>query len=195
MKMQSLISVVLLSSIFGGFVGAISVYGIFLHRVQDVVRAQRIQIEDAHGAIRATLAAEQDGSVFLRLLSPDSRGAIRLGEQSQDAKANAGIGSSPVLEFNTKDGLTALRMSANGEDNGVIAFSDRKRENTMLLGHFPLQTDFDFGDPKYEWGLHIRREHGETGVGIVDGYGLPVDYISPVPHSNRTVAQTPIKPK
>jgi len=195
MKMRSLISVVVLSSIFGGFVGAISVYEIFLHCTQDVVRAQRIQIEDNHGAIKATLAAEQDGSVFLRFLSPDDRGSIRLGEQGHDARANAGTGSAPILEFNTKDGLTALRMSADREDNGIIAFSDRKRENTMLLGHFPLQTDFVPGKPKYEWGLHIRREHGETGVGIVDGDGLPVDYISPFPHSNRTVSQIPIKSK
>jgi hypothetical protein len=195
MKMRFFIPVVLLSSIFGGLVGAISVYGILLHRTQDVVRAQRIQIEDAHGAIKATLGTEQDGSVFLRFLSPDAHGAIRLGEQRQDAKANAGTGSAPILEFNAKDGLTALRMSADREDNGFISFSDSKRENTMLLGHFPLQTDFVPGNPKYEWGLHIRREHGETGVGIVDGDGLPVDYISPVPHSNRAVAHIPIKPK
>ncbi|MGB6192439.1 MAG: hypothetical protein WBF42_08230 [Terracidiphilus sp.] len=195
MKMQSLMPVALLSSILGGFVGAISVYEILLHRTQDVVRAQRIQIEDAHGAIKATLAAEEDGSVFLRFLSPDDRGAIRLGEQGHGARANAGTASVPILEFNTKNGLTAIRMSANREGNGIIAFSDSKRENTMLLGHFPLQTDFVPGNPKYEWGLHIRREHGETGVGIVDDDGLPVDYISPVPHSNRTVAQIPTKPK
>ncbi len=183
--MQILIPIVLLSSLFGGVVGAVLSYEICFHRTLDVVRAHQIQIEDTHGAIKATLAAEQDGSVYLRFLAPDNQGGIRLGEQSQDAKGNAGAGTAPILEFNTKDGLTALRMSADIEDNGFIAFNDRKRENTMLIGHFPLQTDFAQGDPKHEWGLHIRREHGETGIGIIDTPGLPVDYISPVPHTNR----------
>jgi hypothetical protein len=182
MKMQPLIPVVLLSSLFGGALGTALGYEIFLHRTQDVVRAHQIQIEDAHGTIKATLAADQDGSVFLRFLGPDNQEAMRLGEQSRGAKANAGTGPAPILEFNTKEGLTALRISADSKDDGVIAFSDSKRENTMLVGHFPLQTDFALGDPKYEWGLHIRREHGETGVGIVDSSGLPVDYVSPAPH-------------
>ena len=182
MKMHSLIIVVLLSSLCGGIVGAVSVYELFLHRTQDVVRARQIQIEDSHGTIKATLAAEQDGSAFLRFLGPDNRTAIRIGKQSQGGRANAGTGPASLLEFNTKDGLTALRMSVDSEDNGVITFSDSKRENTILLGRFPLQTDFALGNPKYEWGLHINREHGETGVGIVDSANLPVDYLSPVPH-------------
>jgi hypothetical protein len=182
MKMQIVIPIVLLSSLCGGVFGAVLENEIVFHRTQDIVRAHQIQIEDIHGAIKATLAAEPDGSVYLRFLAPDSQGGIRLGEQGQDEKANAGTGPAPILEFSTKDGQSALRISADREDNGLIAFSDRKRENTLLLGHFPLQTDFASGSAKHEWGLHIRREHGETGVGILDTPGLPVDYISPVPH-------------
>lgn len=183
MKIQSLIPVVLLSSLLGGVVGAVFVYEIFIHRTQDVVRAHQIQIEDSHGVVKATLAAEQNGSVLLRFLAPDDRPTISLGEQGQDAKATAGKDSLPVLELNTMDGLTALRMSADSGGNGFIAFSDSKRENTMLLGHFPLQTDYALGSPKYEWGLHIRRANGETGLGIVDSPGLPASYISPAPHT------------
>ena len=193
MKMRFLIPVVLLSSIFGGVVGAILVSEIFLHRTRDVVRTQRIQIEDAHGAVKATLAAEQDGSVFLRFLSSDDYQSIRLGEQVHDAQSNARASTTPVLEFNTKDGGTAFRISTDREDNGVVAFSDRKRENTILLGHFPFPTDFGPNTPKYEWGLNIGREHGETGIGIVDREGLPVDYISPVTHSKKTASPTPIR--
>jgi hypothetical protein len=170
-------------------------YEIFLHRTLDVVRAHQIQIEDSHGAIKATLAAEQDGGVYLRFLAPENQGGIRLGEQGQDTRTNAGTDPAPILEFNTKNGLTALRMSADSEDNGFIAFSDRKRENTMLLGHFPLPTDLTADKPMYEWGLHVRREHGETGVGIVDTLGLPVDYISPVPHTNGSGVNIAIKAK
>lgn len=181
MKMNLLIPVVLLSSLCGGAVGAISVYEILLHRTVDVVRAHRIQIEDANGATKATLATEQNGSVYLRLFAPDNRESVLLGEPGQGARSDAGAVPEPALEF-SKDGQPTLRISADSRSNGIIAFSDRQRENTMLLGYFPLPTDLTTGGPKYEWGLHIKREHGETGIGIVDSPGLPVDYISPVPH-------------
>lgn len=182
MNMRSLLSVALLSSFCGGVFGAALVYEFFLHRTLDVVRAHQIQIEDAHGTLKATLAAESSGSTYLRFLAPDNREAILLGEQMQNARGNAEVAPAPIFEFN-QGGQTALRISADSSNNGVIAFSDRQRENTMLLGYFPFPADLTTAEPRYEWGLHIRREHGETGIGIVDSPGLPVDYISPVPHT------------
>jgi hypothetical protein len=182
MKMTYLIPVILLSSLCGGAVGAISMYEILLHRTVDVVRARRLQIVDANGATKATLATEQNGSVYLRFLASDNRESIFLGEPGQVAQSDTGASPEQVLEF-SKDGHAALRLSTDSRSNGIIAFSDSKRENTMLLGYFPFPADLTTGEPKYEWGMHIRREHGETGIGIVDSPGLPVEYVSPVPHA------------
>jgi hypothetical protein len=181
MNMKVVIPVVLLSSLCSGVAGAIVMYEVFLHRTLDIVRAHRILIEDANGATKATLASEQSGSVYLRFLAPDNREAIALGEPGKGAGSNAEVDPGPVLAL-SHSGHVALRIAADSRDNGIIAFSDRQRENTMLLGYFPLPGDLAAEKLKYEWGLHIKREHGETGIGIVDSPGLPVDYVLPVPH-------------
>ena len=198
MKMRLLLPIVLVNSLCGGFIGAISMYEFLLHRTLDVVHAHQIQIEDSRGVTRVNLSADQNGNTSLRFFSPHSEEMMLIGLKEQKANPNAEIESTPVIELNTanKDSrLTALRLSANSKGSALIEFSDAQRDDTMLFGHFPLPTDLTAAKPMYEWGLNISREHGETGVGIVDALGLPVNYISPVPHSNRTVAQIPIKPK
>jgi hypothetical protein len=195
MKVQTSISVVILSSLCSAILGTALGYEIFSHRAIDVLRVHQIQIEDSQGAIKAKFQVEKDGGAYLRFLTPDKQDAVVLGEPGNGSISNTRTVPAPVLQFNAQSGRQALRISTDSADNGIVAFSDLNRENTLLLGYFPLPEQPPASGTKYAWGLHVRREHGETGVGIIDTSGLPVDYISPVPHTNRTVAQIPIKPK
>jgi hypothetical protein len=181
MKTRSLIFVILSSSLCSGILGAVLGCELFRHSVVDIMRVHQIQIEDSQGRIKAKLHVEKDGGAYLRFLTPDMQDAVVLGESGNDSMSAPRTAPAPVLQFNAQSGRGALRISTDSSDNGIVAFSDFKRENTLLLGYYPLpEQPAAASGTKYAWGLHVRREHGETGVGIIDTPGLPVDYISPV---------------
>jgi hypothetical protein len=76
-------------------------------------------------------------------------------------------------------------MSTTEGDNGILAFDSKDRVSTLLLGYYDIGGDVrPLNADRFAWGLHISREHGETGVGIVDTQGLPAFYISPAPRQD-----------
>ena len=135
-------------------------------------RIRKVSLERI-SALKAT------GGVYLRFLTPDQKDSVLLGVQGGSAPSSVADSSTPLLQLNARSGRPALSISTFNED-GIIAFSDEKRDNTMLLGHFPLPEHRTVTGNLFAWGLHIRREHGETGIGIIDRPGLPVGYICPV---------------
>jgi hypothetical protein len=179
MKMQVSLYTVCLPSFCSAALGMALGFEIFSHMAIHVLRVRHIQIEDSEGAIKATLQVE-NGGTYLRFLTPDKNDAVVLGESELHDTLSNRVVVTPNLQFNDRNGQSSLRISTDKAGNGFLAFDDAKRVNTMVLGHFPLSEQ---PAPRYAWGVSISREYGETGVGIVDTPGLPVDYISPVPHA------------
>jgi hypothetical protein len=179
MKMTTLFPIILLTSICSAVLGTVLGYELFQHRSIDELRVHQIEIEDSDGKPRAHLGVEGDGGVYLRFLTPDQKDSVLLGVQGGSVPSSIVDSSTPLLQLNARNGRPALSISTFNED-GIVAFSDEKRDNTMLLGHFPLPEQQTVTGNLFAWGLHIRREHGETGIGIIDRPGLPVGYISPV---------------
>lgn len=185
MKTAYLLSSAALISLCSAFLGGVLSYEFFCHRPIENLRVRNIEIEDSKGQVRAGLGAEEDGSAHLRFLSLHQEPLLLIGTEVEDSNSKAGARQLPSIQLNAQDGGRAITMSTSEGGNGILAFDSKDRSNTLLLGYYGIDGDVrPLNADRFAWGLHISREHGETGVGIVDMQGFPAVYISPAPRQD-----------
>jgi hypothetical protein len=185
MKTVHLLISAALISLFSAFIGGMISYELFCHRPIEDLRIRHLEIEDSKGQIRAGLGTKEDGNAQLRFLSPHQEPLLLIGTEVEDSGSKAEIRQLPFVRLNAQDGGRAIEMFTTKGGNGTLAFDSKDTFNTLMLGYYGINGDFQPLDgDHFAWGLRIHRENGETGVGIVDKSGLPVTYISPVPNQD-----------
>jgi len=185
MKTVYLLSAAAVISLFSASVGGLLTYEFLCHRTIENLRVRHLEIEDSKGRVLAGLGAEEDGSARLRFLSPHQEPLLLIGTEVEYPGSKAETKQRPFIQLNAQGGGRAVTMSTTEGDNGILAFDSKDRVSTLLLGYYDIGGDVrPLNADRFAWGLHISREHGETGVGIVDTQGLPAFYISPAPRQD-----------
>jgi len=185
MKTVYLLSAAAVISLFSACAGGLLTYEFLCHRTIETLRVRHLEIEDSKGRVLAGLGAEEDGSARLRFLSTHQEPLLLIGTEVEDSSSKAEIKELPFVQLNAPDGRHAIEMYTYQGGNGVISFDSEKRSSTLMLGYYGVNGCIrPVGGDHFAWGLHISREYGETGVGIVDKSGFPAEYISPVPNQN-----------
>jgi len=182
MKTTHLVTVVAITALCSAFIGGAISYEFLQKLPVEVLRVQSIEIEDSNGRVRGRLGSEKDGAVLLRFMTPDQRLVLSLGEQGQGSTVDPEATLAPMIQMNGKDGRRSITMTTFNNGNGILAFDGEKRLSTLLLGYYPLADDVAGKNP-FAWGLAVKREYGETGVGIVGKAGPPAIYVAPQPLS------------
>ncbi|MGD0940253.1 MAG: hypothetical protein ABR905_11125 [Terracidiphilus sp.] len=185
MKTVYLLSAAAVISFFSASAGGLLTYKFLCHKTIEKLRVQHLEIEDSKGRVLAGLGDEEDGSARLRFLSPHQEPLLLIGTQVEDFGSKAGARQLPFIQLNAQDGGRAVTMSTTEGDNGIIAFDSQNRVSTLLLGYYDIGGDVrPLKADQFAWGLRVIREHGETGVGIVEKQGFPAVYISPAPRQD-----------
>lgn len=185
MKTVYLLSSAALISLCSAFLGGVITYEFLCHRPIENLRVRNLEIEDSKGRVLAGLGAENDGSAHLRFLSPHQEPLLLIGTEVENPSSKAETEQRPFIRLDGPDRRHAIEMSTYQGGNGVISFDSEKRSSTLLLGYYGIDGDVRPVDgDHFAWGLHISREHGETGIGIVDKSGFPATYISPRSNPN-----------
>jgi hypothetical protein len=177
MKNTTLFFAAALISLFSALLGGALSYQLFRYRTHGYLKVQGIEIVDSNGHLRSRLGTEKDGGAYLRFISPEREPVLSIGIQGTSTEAQSV--SAPILQMNNKRDHQAITMTTTQGGNGIIAFDSEKRQNTLLLGYYGLIGETNETGFQYAWGLAVKREHGETGVGIVDQPGFPAIYVSP----------------
>jgi hypothetical protein len=183
MKTRNLLIVVAVTAFLSALVGGAISYEFFRLHPSEVLRAQSIEIEDSNGQVRGRLGSEKDGGVFLRFVTPEQKTVLSLGEQGRGSDSDAESALTPIIQMNAKDGRRAVTMTTSNESNGVLAFDSEKRWNTLVLGYYPIDEMSLSGKNLFAWGLAVKRDYGQTGIGIIDKAGPPAIYVAPQPSS------------
>jgi hypothetical protein len=171
--------VLLMACTLAGFVGAYCAALLLSRRSPKLIQAQRLELTDTQGNVRASFSAGASGSVVLTMLSKHGRPAIEL-------EVDEGGAPKRKLTFYADDGrpITTLLVGAN--ERGGLVFSSETTANQVSVGYSPVgDVDNDLG----AWGLRIAGpNHTSSGVFAFTRNGKLIGFKAPLepPHSAET---------
>jgi len=167
--------------VLSGIVGAYSMMLLQEHKANgDALQVHKLELIDAHKGVRAVFSVEDDGSVFLRMLSKESVPVIELG-----VNENPG----PYKQYTPSGGLTirdgagtpAIRLRTLDKGEAALSFSSTSNPDLVGVGYTHYGDVID-GHDRGMWGLQIAGpNHQSTGVnvfsedGVLKGSTVPLE--------------------
>jgi hypothetical protein len=182
MKMKIIWGAVsLLLCVLSGIVGACSMTFLQERKAgRETLQVRRLEVIDAQKNVRAVFSVEDDGSVFLRMLSKEKAPVVELGvnENSGPYKLYTPSGS---LTIHDGAGTPAIRLRTIERGEGSLSFSSTNKEDQVAVGYMPYGDYVDKHGPGI-WGIQIAGpNHKSTGLnvfakdGVVQGFTAPLE--------------------
>ena len=172
--------------VLSGIVGAYSVTVLQDRRADGkTLQARRLELTDAQKNVRAVFSVEDDGSVFLRMLSKEKAPVVELGvnENPGPYKLYTPSGS---LTISDGAGTPAIRLRTVNKGEGSLSFSSTNKEDQVAVGYMPYGDVID-GHDRGMWGIQIAGPNRKsTGLnvfaqdGMVQGFTAPLEAPPPV---------------
>jgi len=174
--------VCLLSGITGGY-SAMSLQG--LRTTGKVLQAHKLELIDAQRNVRAVLSVEDDGSVFLRMLSKERLPVVELAV-NEDPGPYGLYTPSGSLTIRDGGGTPAIRLRTIGKGEATLSFSSTNNSDLVDVGYAHYGDVID-GHDRGMWGLHIvGPNHQSTGLnvvsmdGVLQGFTAPLEAPQPI---------------
>lgn len=167
--------------VLSGIVGAYSMLLLQEHKTNgETLQVHRLELIDAHKGVRAEFFVEDDGSVFLRMLSKENASVVELGvnENPGPYKQYTPSGS---LTIRDGTGTPAIRLRTLDKGEAALSFSSTGNPDLVGVGYSHYGDVID-GHDRGMWGLQIAGpNHQSTGVnvfaedGVLKGATVPLE--------------------
>ena len=164
--------------LLSGFVGALSV-ALLQNTTKETLQVRRLEITDIRSRVRAVLSVDDDGSVYLRMLSKDQKPIVTLGvnESLRGDQAYMPSGGLIISDVTGKPSI-GLRTIKKGE--GALTFASAQTSNQVTVGYSPYG-DFEDGHDRGAWGIQITGpDRKKAGLNVfatdgqLQGFTLPL---------------------
>jgi hypothetical protein len=166
--------------VLSGIVGAYSMMLLQEHRANgDTLQVHKLELIDAHKGVRAVFSVEDDGSVFLRMLSKENVPVVELGVNEDRGGAQNRYTPSGGLTIRDGGSTPVIRLRTVNKGDGTLSFSSARTEDQVAVGYMP------YGDAIGEhdlaiWGIAVRgANHQSTGVGVRTEDGIAQEFVGP----------------
>lgn len=170
--------------VLSGIIGAYSMLLLLEHKANgETLQVHKLELIDDHKGVRAVFSVENDGSVFLRMLSKENAPVVELGvnENPGTYKQYTPSGS---LTIRDGVGTPAIRLRTVQKGEGSLSFSSTHTPDQVTMGYMP------YGDAIGEhnlatWGIAIRGpNHQSTGVGVRTEDDVAKGFLAPQKNSS-----------
>jgi len=158
--------------VLSGIIGAYSMMILQEYRTKrDTLQVHKLELVDAHKKVRAVFSVEDDGSVFLRMLSKENAPVVELGVNENSGPYNLYAPSgSLTISDGAETPVIRLRTVKKGE--GVLSFSSTNKEDQVAVGYMPYGDVID-GHDRGIWGLQIAGpSHQSSGFNVFEEDGV-----------------------
>jgi len=185
--------------VLSGIAGAYSVTILQERRAEGkTLQVRRLELTDAQKNVRAVFSVEDDGSVFLRMLSKEKAPVVELGvnENPGPYKLYTPSGS---LTIHDGAGTPAIRLRTLEKGEAALSFSSTNNPDLVGVGYTHYGDVID-GHDRGMWGLQIDGpNHQSTGVnvfsedGVLKGSTVPLEpppNVGARPTKNATTTST-----
>lgn len=154
------------------------------------LKSRRLELTDARGNVRAIFAVEDDGGVYLRMLSNKSEPVVELGVTENSGQYKKYVPSGSLI---IRDGAMTpvIQLSTTNEGEGALLFSSARTFGQVSLGYSRVGDAIDEHD-RGIWGLRVMgADHKVTGFGAysedgtIKGFTVPLESpaVAPLPPS------------
>lgn len=167
--------------LLSGIIGAYSMLLLQEHKANgETLQVHKLELIDAHKGVRAVFSVEDDGSVFLRMLSKENAPVVELGvnENPGPYKQYTPSGS---LTIRDGAGIPAIRLRTFEKGEASLSFSSTNTPDLVGVGYAHYGDVID-GRDRGMWGLQIAGpNHQSSGVnvfsedGVLKGATLPLE--------------------
>jgi hypothetical protein len=186
LQMTARVSIQLLLCVLSGSVGAVSVKLFDNTSRPGTLQVSRLELVDTRKNVRASLSAEGDGSVSLRLFSQDKSLVVTLAARSTFAGNKAG--SYGTLSLGNNQGRPLVELRSGETTGGKLTFSSANMPDQVTVG-YSKYGDVEDGHDRGAWGLQIAGpEHSKTGLnvfsvdGVLQGTTIPLEAPKSIRH-------------
>lgn len=164
--------------------GAIGAYSMRALQGSDTNRGtlqtHRLELIDARKNVRAVLSVDDDGSVFLRMLSRKSVPIVELGVNGNDGPQQIPIPSGQ-LTIRDKTGKPSVQLRSFDNGEGSLLFAGPNTQEQVAVGYSHYDDVID-GHDRGKWGITIvGPDHKLAGIGvfakdgILQGFTIPLE--------------------
>ena len=178
----------LMLCVMSGVAGAYSMMLLQEHKANgDTLQVHKLELIDAHKGVRAVFSVEDDGSVFLRMLSRENMPVVELGvnENPGPYKLYTPSGS---LTMRDGAGTPAIQLHVLKQDEGSLSFSNLRSMDQVAVGYMPYGDVVD-GHDRGMWGIQIAGpDHKSVGLNVFSKDGVIQGPYAPLESPEKIVA-------
>jgi len=176
MRKLFLYSSCLVVGVIGGIFGSLSVSWIHPPNstlAHQIIMAHKIELMDSQNRVKAVFAAEDDGSVYLKMLSGNTS-LIDLGIKRITPSVQ-GQEEFSSGQFTLRDsyGIPVIDMREINKGDGQISFSNAATRDQVILGYDNSECVVD-KDDRGTWGVRVKGDnHSVEAMGVFTINGIP----------------------
>ena len=192
MNTRNLLLAAAFISVISAAIGGVLSYELFLHTTSRALKTQAVEIMDSKGNLRAQLATEGDGGVFLSFVTPKQEKELFLGINGPGSDYSGKSNLEPEIQLNDGSGRRAVSLLTTNHGEGLLSFDSKTHYGALRLGYFAVAEDYPSEKgPSYEWGVAIDNGYARTGIGVIEGPGDSKKYMTIPPDLSKRPPHTP----
>jgi len=175
-------------SLLSGIAGAYSMLLLQADKANgETLQVQRLELIDAHKGVRAVFSVEDDGSVFLRMLSKENAPVVELGV-NENPGAYKQYTPSGILTIRDGSGTPAIRLRTLEKGEASLSFSSTNTPDLVGVGYAHYGDVID-GHDRGMWGIQIAGlNHKSVGLNVFAKDGVLLGAYAPLESPQRIVA-------